>query len=45
VELYKQGKTKVFGFFVGKVIKLSKGKANPAVVNVILKKKLAEELE
>jgi aspartyl-tRNA(Asn)/glutamyl-tRNA(Gln) amidotransferase subunit B len=37
---YKSGKDKLFGFFVGQVMKLSAGKANPAIVNEILKKKL-----
>jgi aspartyl-tRNA(Asn)/glutamyl-tRNA(Gln) amidotransferase subunit B len=38
---YRSGKDKLFGFFVGQVMKKSQGKANPAVVNEILKKKLA----
>ncbi len=37
---YKSGKTKLFGFFVGQVMKVSGGKANPQLVNEILKKKL-----
>lgn len=37
---YKAGKEALFGFFVGQVMKASKGKANPAIVNKILKKKL-----
>ncbi|MHB8714049.1 MAG: Asp-tRNA(Asn)/Glu-tRNA(Gln) amidotransferase subunit GatB [Trichloromonadaceae bacterium] len=41
VEEYRSGKEKVFGFFVGQVMKASKGKANPAAVNDLLKKKLA----
>ncbi len=40
VEQYRSGKDKVFGFFVGQVMKASKGKANPAQVNEILKDKL-----
>ena len=40
VEQYRSGKDKVFGFFVGQVMKASKGKANPAQVNDILKAKL-----
>jgi len=40
VEEYRGGKEKVFGFFVGQVMKASKGKANPAAVNDLLKKKL-----
>ncbi len=38
---YKAGKDKLFGFFVGQVMKISAGKANPAMVNEILKKNLA----
>jgi len=37
VENYKNGKTKLFGFFVGQVMKETKGKANPKIVNEILK--------
>ncbi len=40
VEAYKNGKTKLFGYFVGQVMKETKGKANPKVVNDILRKKL-----
>jgi aspartyl-tRNA(Asn)/glutamyl-tRNA(Gln) amidotransferase subunit B len=40
VEQYKSGKDKVFGFFVGQVMKLSQGKANPQQVNDLLKEKL-----
>ncbi len=40
VEQYKAGKEKLFGFFVGQVMKVSGGKANPQLVNNILKKKL-----
>jgi aspartyl-tRNA(Asn)/glutamyl-tRNA(Gln) amidotransferase subunit B len=40
VEQYKSGKDKLFGFFVGQVMKVSGGKANPQLVNDILKKKL-----
>jgi aspartyl-tRNA(Asn)/glutamyl-tRNA(Gln) amidotransferase subunit B len=38
---YRSGKDKLFGFFVGQVMKVSGGKANPAAVNDLLKKKLA----
>jgi len=38
---YRGGKDKLFGFFVGQVMKESRGQANPAVVNELLKKKLA----
>ena len=38
----KSGKDKLFGFFVGQVMKASKGKANPSQVNKILKEKLEE---
>ena len=37
---YRSGKDKLFGFFVGQVMKASKGKANPAVVNELLLEKL-----
>ncbi len=40
VEQYKSGKDKLFGFFVGQVMKISDGKANPQLVNQILKDKL-----
>jgi len=39
---YKGGKDKLFGFFVGQVMKASKGKANPEMVNELLKRKLSE---
>ena len=41
VEQYRSGKEKVFGFFVGQVMKQTQGKANPADVNKMLKKKLS----
>ena len=37
---YKAGKVKLFGFFVGEIMKASKGKANPILINKILKAKL-----
>ena len=40
VTQYKSGKEKLFGYFVGEVMKVSKGKANPQLVNEILKVKL-----
>ena len=40
IEQYKSGKDKVFGFFVGQVMKLSEGKANPSQVNQLLKAQL-----
>ncbi len=40
VKEFRGGKEKVFGFFVGQVMRVSKGKANPALVNEILLKKL-----
>ncbi len=40
VAQYRDGKDKLFGFFVGQVMKASKGKANPALVNELLLKKL-----
>jgi len=36
----KAGKDKLFGFFVGQVMKQSQGKANPALVNQLLREKL-----
>ena len=41
VEKYRAGKDKLFGFFVGQVMKETQGKANPAMVNELLKKKLS----
>ena len=40
VEAYKNGKTKLLGFFVGQIMKETKGKANPKIVNNLLKQKL-----
>lgn len=40
VEQYRSGKDKVFGFFVGQVMKVMQGKGNPAEVNALLKDKL-----
>ena len=37
---YKSGKEKLYGFFVGEIMKASAGKANPKLVNDILKEKL-----
>jgi aspartyl-tRNA(Asn)/glutamyl-tRNA(Gln) amidotransferase subunit B len=41
VEDYRGGKDKLFGFFVGQVMKKSQGKANPGAVNELLKSKLS----
>ncbi len=41
VEQYRAGKETLFGYFVGQVMKATQGKANPAQVNELLKKKLA----
>ncbi len=41
VEQYRGGKDKLFGFFVGQVMKATQGKANPKQVNELLRKKLA----
>ena len=41
VEQYKAGKDKLFGFFVGQTMKASKGSANPAKVNELLKQRLS----
>ena len=40
VDEYRGGKEKLFGFFVGQVMKASKGQANPGMVNQLLKQKL-----
>jgi len=40
VEQYRAGKTKVMGFFVGQMMKQTRGKGNPAVINSLLKEKL-----
>ncbi len=40
VEAYKRGKEALFGFFVGQVMKASRGQANPQMVNEVLKKLL-----
>jgi aspartyl-tRNA(Asn)/glutamyl-tRNA(Gln) amidotransferase subunit B len=42
VQAYRNGKTKLLGFFVGQVMKASRGKANPQLANAALKKKLAQ---
>lgn len=42
VNQYKDGKEKVLGFFVGQVMKATRGKANPRVVNEILRRLLAD---
>jgi aspartyl-tRNA(Asn)/glutamyl-tRNA(Gln) amidotransferase subunit B len=41
VEQYKSGKSTVLGFFVGQIMKASRGQANPAAVNEILRQKLS----
>ena len=40
VDEYRNGKEKLFGFFVGQVMKVSKGKANPKLANELLRNKL-----
>ena len=40
VKQFKSGKEKLYGFFVGEIMKVSSGKANPKIVNDILKKEL-----
>jgi aspartyl-tRNA(Asn)/glutamyl-tRNA(Gln) amidotransferase subunit B len=42
LEQYRSGKTTVKAFFVGQVMRASKGQANPALVNELLDKKLAK---
>lgn len=41
VQEYKSGKTRLYGFFIGEVMKSTKGKANPQIVNSILGRKLS----
>ena len=38
---YRAGRDKLYGFFVGQVMRATQGKANPALVNELLKKKLS----
>ena len=40
VEAYRGGKQQLFGFFVGQVMKETKGRANPQVINKLLKEML-----
>ena len=42
VQKYKNGNQKLFGFFVGQVLKATNGKGNPKVVNELVKKRLSE---
>jgi len=42
LERLKSGDSKLIGFFVGQVMKLTKGKANPKLVNDIISKSLSE---
>lgn len=41
LEQYRSGKTQLFGFFVGQTMKATRGKANPKIVNDLIKKKLS----
>ncbi|NTW17605.1 MAG: Asp-tRNA(Asn)/Glu-tRNA(Gln) amidotransferase subunit GatB, partial [Syntrophaceae bacterium] len=43
LEQYRAGKDKLFGYFVGQVMKATQGKANPQLINELLKKMLAKE--
>ena len=42
LESYRSGREALFGFFVGQVMKASKGKANPKIVNERLKERLKQ---
>jgi len=42
VEDYQKGKEQLFGFFVGQVMKATKGKANPKLVNELMRKSLSK---
>lgn len=44
LQRYKEGKKKLFGFFVGQVMKATKGKANPRVVNTLLEEELQRRM-
>ena len=41
VAAFRGGKTKLMSFFVGQIMRATKGKANPAMVNELLRKKLS----
>jgi aspartyl-tRNA(Asn)/glutamyl-tRNA(Gln) amidotransferase subunit B len=43
VEKFQQGKTKIFGFLVGQVMRQTRGKANPGLVNDLLRRELADK--
>jgi aspartyl-tRNA(Asn)/glutamyl-tRNA(Gln) amidotransferase subunit B len=43
VAAYRAGKAQLFGFFVGQVMKATKGKANPQLVNQLLRRALGSE--
>jgi aspartyl-tRNA(Asn)/glutamyl-tRNA(Gln) amidotransferase subunit B len=43
LEQYRAGKDKLFGFFVGQVMKATQGKANPQLINELLKQRLSAE--
>jgi aspartyl-tRNA(Asn)/glutamyl-tRNA(Gln) amidotransferase subunit B len=43
VAQYRAGREKVFGFFVGQAMKATQGKANPQLINDLLKKMLASD--
>ena len=38
---YRAGRDKLYGFFVGQIMRATQGKAEPTLVNLLLKKKLA----
>ncbi|KJV67344.1 aspartyl/glutamyl-tRNA(Asn/Gln) amidotransferase, B subunit [Anaplasma phagocytophilum str. ApNP] len=42
VQQYKQGKEKLFGYFVGQIMQETKGRANPEVLNALIKSKLSQ---
>ena len=44
VEQYKAGKTNLLGYFVGQVMKATKGKANPQLANKIIREVVAKKL-
>ncbi len=45
VEDYRNGKTKIMGFAVGQTMKATKGKANPAIINKLVKEELDRRIQ
>ena len=45
VEAYRNGKTQLLGFFVGQIMKETRGQANPKLANQLLKEKLKDGVD